>query len=125
MNAASLHEPGEVPNLRAFHVMTKPIGPICNLDCKYCFYLEKEKLFPANERFVMPDYVLEDYIRQHIQAQSSAEISFAWQGGEPTSMTQVFLNVSSGYSSFGSVARLKSLGSVSFAGVPNQSRVSS
>jgi len=32
-----------------FHVMTKPIGPICNLDCKYCFYLEKETLYPENE----------------------------------------------------------------------------
>ena len=71
-------------NQRAFHVMTKPVGPICNLDCKYCFYLEKERLFPANERFAMPDRVLEEYIRQHIEAQSSAEISFAWQGGEPT-----------------------------------------
>jgi uncharacterized protein len=71
-------------NQRAFHVMTKPVGPICNLDCKYCFYLEKEKLFPANERFVMPDHLLEEYVRQHIEAQSSAEISFAWQGGEPT-----------------------------------------
>ena len=84
MDAASFHERGEVPNLRAFHVMTKPIGPICNLDCKYCFYLEKEKLFPANERFAMPDHVLEEYIRQHIEGQSAAEISFAWQGGEPT-----------------------------------------
>ena len=56
----------------------------CNLDCKYCFYLEKEKLFPANERFVMPDDVLEQYIRQHIEAQSVAEINFAWQAGEPT-----------------------------------------
>jgi uncharacterized protein len=84
MDAASLPERGEVPNQRAFHVMTKPVGPICNLDCKYCFYLEKEKLFPVNERFAMPDHVLEEYIRQHIEAQSSAEISFAWQGGEPT-----------------------------------------
>ena len=84
MDAASLPERAEVPTQRAFHVMSKPVGPICNLDCKYCFYLEKEKLFPANERFVMPDHVLEEYIRQHIEAQSSAEISFAWQGGEPT-----------------------------------------
>ena len=74
----------EVPNLPAFHVMTKPVGAICNLDCKYCYYLEKERLFPANERFVMPDRILEEYIYQHIEAQSSAEISFAWQGGEPT-----------------------------------------
>src|SRR3984885_9652829 len=84
MDRASLPERADVRSQRAFHVMTKPVGPICNLDCKYCFYLEKEKLFPANERFVMPDYVLEEYIRQHIEAQSSAEISFAWQGGEPT-----------------------------------------
>jgi len=68
----------------AFHVMTKPIGPICNLDCKYCFYLEKEKLFPTNENFKMSDEVLENYIRQYIASQSVPEINFAWQGGEPT-----------------------------------------
>ena len=84
MEAASLHERAGASNLRSFHVMTKPIGPICNLDCQYCFYLEKENLFPANERFVMPDHLLEEYIRQHIEAQSTAEVSFAWQGGEPT-----------------------------------------
>lgn len=64
--------------------MTKPIGPICNLDCKYCFYLEKEKLFPANENFRMSDEVLESYISQYIGQQNVPEISFAWQGGEPT-----------------------------------------
>ncbi len=64
--------------------MSKPIGPICNLDCKYCFYLEKEKLFPANENFKMTDEVLENYIRQYIAVQSAPEINFAWQGGEPT-----------------------------------------
>lgn len=72
--------------VRAFHVMTKPIGPICNLDCKYCFYLEKEKLFPSNEKFRMSDEVLETYIRDYIAHQSVPEISFAWQGGEPTLM---------------------------------------
>jgi len=70
--------------LTAFHVMTKPIGPLCNLDCKYCFYLEKEKLFPSNENFRMSDEVLESYIRQYIAAQNVPEIHFAWQGGEPT-----------------------------------------
>ncbi|MGA0177083.1 MAG: radical SAM protein, partial [Chthoniobacterales bacterium] len=70
--------------VQAFHVMTKPIGPICNLDCKYCFYLEKEKLFPSNENFRMSDEVLETYVRQYIQGQSVPEVSFAWQGGEPT-----------------------------------------
>jgi uncharacterized protein len=72
------------PRREAFHVMSKPIGPICNLDCKYCFYLEKEKLFPANENFKMTDEVLENYIRQYIAVQSAPEINFAWQGGEPT-----------------------------------------
>ncbi|MFV0338913.1 MAG: anaerobic sulfatase maturase [Chthoniobacterales bacterium] len=72
------------PPPRAFHVMTKPIGPICNLDCKYCFYLEKEKLFPSNENFKMSDEVLENYVRQYIEQQDIPEINFAWQGGEPT-----------------------------------------
>src|SRR5579862_5723663 len=68
----------------AFHVLTKPVGPICNLDCKYCFYLEKEKLYPDEKQWRMSDAVLEEYIRQYIQSQPGAEIHFAWQGGEPT-----------------------------------------
>lgn len=72
------------PNARPFQVMTKPIGPLCNLDCKYCFYLEKEKLFPANTNFKMSDEVLEAYIRQYISQQDVPEVNFAWQGGEPT-----------------------------------------
>jgi uncharacterized protein len=68
----------------AFHVMTKPVGPICNLDCKYCFYLEKERLYPSDESFRMSDAVLESYVRQYIEAQDVPEVNFAWQGGEPT-----------------------------------------
>jgi len=68
----------------SFHILTKPIGPICNLDCTYCFYLEKERLYPDQTRWRMPDDVLEAYIRQYIEGQSVPEISFAWQGGEPT-----------------------------------------
>ena len=64
--------------------MAKPIGPICNLDCMYCYYLEKEKLFPKGENFRMKPEVLESYIRQYCESQSSPEITFAWQGGEPT-----------------------------------------
>ncbi len=67
-----------------FHVMTKPHGPICNLDCKYCYYLEKEKLFPAGSSFRMSPEVLEAYVRDYIAAQPVAEVHFAWQGGEPT-----------------------------------------
>jgi uncharacterized protein len=73
----------------AFHVMTKPIGPICNLDCKYCFYLEKEAMYTQEGRkaqpsWQMPEEVLASYIRQYIEQQEVPEISFAWQGGEPT-----------------------------------------
>ncbi len=72
----------------AFHIMTKPIGPICNLDCTYCFYLEKENLYEEERRtrpsWEMADDLLESYIRQYIEQQEIPEISFAWQGGEPT-----------------------------------------
>lgn len=67
-----------------FHVMAKAIGPICNLDCKYCFYLEKEQLYPNNEKWKMSDERLEAFIRDYIAAQPGPEVSFAFQGGEPT-----------------------------------------
>jgi uncharacterized protein len=69
---------------RPFHLLTKPVGPICNLDCKYCFYLEKEKMYPGETEWRMSDAVLTEYIRQYIHSQPTAEINFAWQGGEPT-----------------------------------------
>jgi len=67
-----------------FHVMAKPIGPICNLDCTYCYYLEKESLFPKGGNFRMKPEVLESYIKQYIHSQKTLEVTFAWQGGEPT-----------------------------------------
>lgn len=63
--------------------MAKPIGPICNLDCKYCFYLEKENLY-TTENFEMPLYVLESFIKQKIESHNIPTVNFAWQGGEPT-----------------------------------------
>ncbi|WOO40223.1 anaerobic sulfatase-maturation protein [Rubellicoccus peritrichatus] len=72
------------PSSAPFHIMTKPMGPLCNLDCKYCFYLEKARLFPNNERFKMSDDLLETYVRSYIEAQPGPNVSFAWQGGEPT-----------------------------------------
>lgn len=74
----------QAPRPDALHVMTKPIGPICNLDCTYCFYLEKEKLYGGGHNFKMSDEVLETYIRQYISDQAAPEVTFAWQGGEPT-----------------------------------------
>lgn len=64
--------------------MSKPAGAACNLDCTYCFYLEKESLYQPGSRLRMSDEVLETYIRQQIAAQPSGDILFAWQGGEPT-----------------------------------------
>jgi uncharacterized protein len=68
-----------------FHVLAKPTGAACNLDCKYCFFLVKENLYPGS-RFRMPDDVQESYIRQQIESQSGPEATIAWQGGEPTLM---------------------------------------
>ena len=67
-----------------FHVIAKAIGPICNLDCKYCFYLEKEQFYPENEKWKMSDEKLETFIRDYIAAQPTNEVNFAFQGGEPT-----------------------------------------
>jgi uncharacterized protein len=70
----------------AFHVMSKPTGAACNLDCQYCFFLKKEALYPGSG-FRMSDEVMEAHIRQTIEAQHGApEVTLAWQGGEPTLM---------------------------------------
>ena len=73
----------------AFHVLAKPTGSICNLDCKYCYFLSKEMLYP-NSQFRMADDVLESYVRQIIQAHQTPEVVIAWQGGEPTLMGLLF-----------------------------------
>ncbi|UCH11690.1 MAG: anaerobic sulfatase maturase [Fidelibacterota bacterium] len=69
-----------------FHVLVKPIGPICNLSCDYCFYLEKEELYPNVGDFRMSRETLETFVREYLQSQpeGAPEINFAWQGGEPT-----------------------------------------
>ncbi len=69
---------------REFQVFAKPIGSICNLDCHYCYYLNKEHLYPKGESFRMSDEILEEYIAQHINASPDSEIRFSWHGGEPT-----------------------------------------
>jgi len=71
--------------MKPFHIMAKPHGPICNLDCTYCYYLEKENLYGKSGRdYQMRDEVLDSYIRQYIDSQPGDYVSFAWQGGEPT-----------------------------------------
>ncbi|MGB7341551.1 MAG: anaerobic sulfatase maturase, partial [Phototrophicaceae bacterium] len=80
----------------AFHLMTKPRGAICNLDCKYCYFLSKEKLYP-NSDFRMSETLLEEYTRQYIDAQNVPEVTFAWQGGEPTLIGLDFYKQAVGY----------------------------
>ncbi|MFL7893145.1 MAG: anaerobic sulfatase maturase [Anaerolineales bacterium] len=69
----------------AFHLLSKPTGAVCNLDCKYCFFLSKEMLYPGS-RFRMADELLESYIQQLLEAHRVPEVVVAWQGGEPTLM---------------------------------------
>ena len=68
----------------AFHVMVKPAGPLCNLNCTYCYYLEKKKLFPEKKVFKLSDDLLENFIKQYIEVQQVPVVTFTWQGGEPT-----------------------------------------
>jgi sulfatase maturation enzyme AslB (radical SAM superfamily) len=90
MNQAAAAWP--MPGLRpaagappAFHLLAKPTGATCNLDCAYCFFLSKEMLYPGS-RFRMADAMLETYIRQLIEAHQTPQVQVAWQGGEPTLM---------------------------------------
>ena len=78
--------PGRPEAPPAFHLLAKPTGAVCNLDCAYCFFLSKEMLYPGS-RFRMADELLEEYVRQLIEAHAGVpEVVVAWQGGEPTLM---------------------------------------
>ncbi len=74
----------QVPVNRPFHVMAKPIGSTCNLDCAYCYYLSKENLANGPGAARMTDETLELFIKQYIAGASGDEVVFSWQGGEPT-----------------------------------------
>jgi uncharacterized protein len=68
---------------REFQVFAKPAGSACNLHCRYCYYLEKKKLYPDTDHFLMAYNILEEYIKQHIEASTESTINFSWHGGEP------------------------------------------
>jgi uncharacterized protein len=70
---------------KAFHIMAKPTGSACNLNCAYCFFLKKENLYPGSD-FRMSEEVHEAYIRQLFEAHEVPQVTVAWQGGEPTIM---------------------------------------
>lgn len=69
---------------RRFHLMLKPIGAACNLDCDYCYYLHKESLLGQTPGARMDENVLEKIIAQYVDGNDADEIVFSWQGGEPT-----------------------------------------
>jgi len=75
---------GDSSSLSGIHVLAKPIGALCNLDCEYCFYREKEAFFPKDERYRMSDEVLAIYIAEYVAAQPTPAVEFVWHGGEPT-----------------------------------------
>jgi uncharacterized protein len=80
---AVLQRPVSAPP--AFHLLAKPTGAACNLDCAYCFFLDKEVLYPGS-KFRMGDAMLEQYICQLIESHQADTVNIAWQGGEPTLM---------------------------------------
>lgn len=70
----------------AFQIMAKPCGASCNLNCDYCYYLEKTKLYPGTSDFRISDELLEKFIIEYIKAHDVPSVTFTWQGGEPTLM---------------------------------------
>jgi sulfatase maturation enzyme AslB (radical SAM superfamily) len=84
---------------REFQIFAKPVGAICNLDCHYCYYLQKELLYPQTQSFRMPEDLLEEYIVQQIAIAPEAVINFFWHGGEPTilgSRPMVYFSMTTG-----------------------------
>nr|WP_237487052.1 anaerobic sulfatase maturase [Vibrio hippocampi] len=71
---------------KRLHIMAKPIGAACNIDCNYCYYLSKQDLLEYKKGCspMMDEVALEHYIKSYIEAQNTPEIIFSWQGGEPT-----------------------------------------
>lgn len=67
---------------RPMYVMLKPAGSLCNLRCKYCYYLEKDKLYKQCKNHVISDELLEKFIKEYIEAQTTPQVLFTWHGGE-------------------------------------------
>lgn len=70
------------PFAKPLYVMLKPVGAICNLECSYCYYLEKKQLYPDDKRYTMSDQLLEKFTEEYIHSQTTAEVLFTWHGGE-------------------------------------------
>lgn len=70
------------PFARPLYVMLKPVGAVCNLACKYCYYLEKANLYRNNPKHVMSEELLERFIQEYINSQTMPQVLFTWHGGE-------------------------------------------
>ena len=70
------------PFAKPMYIMAKPIGSVCNLACEYCYYLEKGNLYDQIKQHTMSDELLEKFVREYIESQSSSNILFTWHGGE-------------------------------------------
>lgn len=79
----TLQDAVKITGPRAFHLMLKPAGSLCNLDCNYCYYLDKAEIYGGREPRMSPE-MLETVIRKYIEANDVPEVQFNWHGGEPT-----------------------------------------
>lgn len=70
------------PFAKPLYIMAKPAGSLCNLACKYCYYLEKSNLYQDNPKHIMSDELLEKFIKEYIEAQTMPQVLFTWHGGE-------------------------------------------
>ncbi len=70
------------PFAKPMYIMTKPAGSLCNLACNYCYYTEKSKLYKQNPKHIMSDELLEKFIKEYIECQTTPQIMFTWHGGE-------------------------------------------
>lgn len=75
--------PTAYPFSRPLYIMTKPAGAACNMQCTYCYYLEKSKLYNRGQKHIMSDLLTERFVREYIQSQTTPEVLFTWHGGEP------------------------------------------
>ncbi|OAV66050.1 Anaerobic sulfatase-maturating enzyme [Bacteroidales bacterium Barb6XT] len=78
------------PFAKPLYVMLKPVGAVCNLRCKYCYYLEKKDLYPNASSYLMSDSLLENFIKQYLESQTTPEVLFTWHGGETLMRTVDF-----------------------------------
>jgi len=76
----------------SYNVIAKPIGPVCNMACSYCYYLSKKYLYHAGTHFRLSEQILEMFIKQYIESNDTPAVTFAWQGGEPTLLGLEYFN---------------------------------